>query len=165
MSIRKAERERRYRLLQVHTQAENDHDIDAVMATFAPTAEMVFNGLRFGDLESIRQAHIGFGMSSVPAPLLGVRQMIERVSYSDRHILVEARLFARHVGTFFGFPPSNQELELYNTAAYLFDETDKLISERVVMNWGPITLPYALSVAASAPGLAEESSISRSFLP
>jgi hypothetical protein len=149
MPISKSERERRYRLLQVHTEAENDHDIDAIMATFAPTAELVFNGLRFTDLASIREAHIGFGMSALPAPLVGVRQVIERVSYGDQHIIVEARLFARHEQTFNGYPPSHQELELYNVAAYLFDDTDKLVSERVVMNWGPITLPYALSQANS----------------
>src|SRR5688572_12213633 len=104
MPISKTERERRHALLQIHTEAENDHDIDAVMATFSQSAVMVFNGQRFTDLESIRLAHVGFGMSQLPGSLAGVRQVVERVSYSDRHILVEARMFARHVGPFFGYP-------------------------------------------------------------
>ncbi len=150
MPIGRTERERRYRLLQVHTEAENDHDIDAVMATFAPHAEMVFNGLRFDDLASIRAAHIGFGMSSAPAPLLGVRQEILRVSYSDRYVIVEARLYAVHAETFYGYPPSNQQIVMHNTAAYLFDETDKLVSERIVMNWGPFAIP-GTSLDGGAP--------------
>ena len=146
----KSERERRLRLLKVHADAENDRDIDAIMATFAPDAVMVFNELRFPDLLSIRIAHMGFGMSSLPAGLEGVRQEHERISYSDSHIIVEGRVFAKHVAPLFGYPPSHQQVEMFYTATYLFNQADLLISEHVVMNWGPITLPYALSVGAGA---------------
>jgi hypothetical protein len=146
----KSERERRLRLFQVHADAENDRDIDAIMATFAPDAVMVFNEIRFTDPVSIRIAHMGFGMSAVPAGLEGVRQEHERIRFSDNHVLVEGRVVAKHVAPLFGYPPSNQQVEMFYTAAYLFNQADLLISEHVVMNWAPITLPYALSLAPAA---------------
>ena len=58
------ETDRRRRLLAAHYAAENDHDLDRIMATFARDAEMIYNGQRFGDPESIRWAHGYIGLSA-----------------------------------------------------------------------------------------------------
>lgn len=150
MTLDEHERKRRHRLVQAHMAAENDHDIDAIMATFASKTEMVFNGQRFEDLEQIRSLHIGFGMSSLPGGLHGIRLVPERETFGEEHVLIEARLFATHTGVIQGYPPTNQEVELYYTATYRFDRHGKLASERVVMNFGPITLPYTLSLIQGA---------------
>ena len=59
-----AEQERRRALLAAHYAAENDHDLDRIMATFASGAEMIYNGQRFADPESIRWAHGYIGLSA-----------------------------------------------------------------------------------------------------
>jgi predicted ester cyclase len=51
---------------------------------------------------------------------------------------VEGRLRGKHVGEFQGFPPTGRDVELPFVAFYRFDDAGKLVSERVVMNLGPL---------------------------
>ena len=52
MQIDAAERERRRTLLAEHYDAENEHDLKRIMATFSPGAEMRYNGRSFADPEA-----------------------------------------------------------------------------------------------------------------
>lgn len=138
MPIDERERRRRRELVQAHMAAENAHDIDAILATFAPNAEGVLNGLTVHNAEELRQFHILFGMSSYPGALLDTRVVPEREHFSDGEIIIEGRLAARHAGPFLGLPPTQAPVELFYTAIYRFDESGKLASERIRMNWGPL---------------------------
>ena len=62
MPITDSEKTRRRALLKTHYDVENDHDLNGIMATFAPDGEMLYNRQRFTDPQSIRDAHglIGF---------------------------------------------------------------------------------------------------------
>ena len=62
MPITDSEKARRRRLLKAHYDVENSHDMDAIMATFSPDAEMLYNRIPFTDPQSIRDVHglIGF---------------------------------------------------------------------------------------------------------
>ena len=66
MQIDAAERERRRTLLAEHYDAENEHDLKRIMATFSPGAEMRYNGRSFADPEAIQWAHGYIGLSAAP---------------------------------------------------------------------------------------------------
>jgi len=135
MPIDQAERERRRTLLRAHYAAENDHDMSRIMRTFAARTEMIYNRQTFADHDSIEQAHAYMGFQGNGA-LENLRTVAEHEHFTDDEIVVEGRLYAKHVGEFQGFPPTNRDVELPFAAFYRFDAAGKLISERVVMNLG-----------------------------
>jgi hypothetical protein len=137
MPIDDAERERRSALLAAHYRAENDNDLDGIMATFAETGEMVYNRQSFADHDSISQAHAYMGFSAAGA-FRGLRAIRDQEHFTDHEIVIEGRVCGTHVGEFQGFPPTGQEVELPFVAFYRFDAAGKLTSERVVMNLGSL---------------------------
>lgn len=136
--ITAAEKDRRLRLYQAHTDAENDHDLDAIMATFADRAENSFNTTMFFGYQEIANAHAGFGFSEFPGALEGLRSQTEAIYYTEDAIVAVVRLFGRFVRPLGVFPPTNRDVELIGMSAYRFDAEDKLAHERVVMNFGPL---------------------------
>ena len=138
MPISDAERQRRRALLDAHYEPENDHDLDRIMETFSNEAEMIYNGQAFHDHDGIRAAHVYLGMSSTRGAFRGVQHVRDRVHVTDDEIVVEGRLCGTHVGEFQGFPPTNRDVELPFVAFYRFDEDQKLVSERVVMDLGSL---------------------------
>jgi SnoaL-like polyketide cyclase len=89
------------------------------------------------DVASIRLAHeyIGFGAAGA---FRGVQTVCDREHLTADEVVVEGRLLGTHVGEFQGFPPSERDVELPFVAFYRFDAGEKLVSERVVMNLGPL---------------------------
>ena len=71
MPIDAREQERRRTLIEEHYAAENDHDLERIMDTFADDAVMQFNHLPLEDDEGIRGAHIALGgLLAVPEDLV-----------------------------------------------------------------------------------------------
>ena len=52
--------------------------------------------------------------------------------------MIEGRVSGRHEQEFFGFAPTDRDVEMPFIAFYRFDNNGKLSSERVVMNLGPL---------------------------
>jgi hypothetical protein len=131
--------ERRRALLRAHYAAENANDLDRIMGTFSNAAatEMLYNRQAFGDHPSIRQAHVYIGFSAAGA-FGGLRTIADHEHLTADEIVVEGRLCGKHVGEFQGFPPTGRDVELPFVAFYRFDDGGKLVSERVVMNLGPL---------------------------
>ena len=138
MPISDAERERRRALVAAHYDPENDHDLDRTMETFSNEAEMIYNGHAYRDHDGIRAAHVYIGLSSTAGAFRGVRNVRDREHITDDEIVVEGRMCGTHVGEFQGFPPTNRDVELPFVAFYRFDENQKLVSERVVMDLGAL---------------------------
>lgn len=139
MPIDEKERARRRALLRAHYAAENAHDIDRIMKTFAaPDAVMLYNHQPFEDPDSIRAAHGYMGFSSAPGAFTGLQTNIDHEHFTDDEIVVEGRLCGRHSGEFLGFPPTDRDVVLPFAAFYRFDAGGKLVSERVVMDLGPL---------------------------
>jgi predicted ester cyclase len=130
------ERERRAALLAAHYEAENAHDIERIMATFAPGAEMIYNGQHFTVADHIQWAHTYIGMSALPGGFTDLRSVRDREHYTDDEVIVEGRLLATHTGEFQGFAPTGQEVVLPFITFYRFDASGLLASERIVMNLG-----------------------------
>jgi hypothetical protein len=132
------DRARRRALLDAHYAPENGHDLDGVMRTFAPNAEMLYNGQAFRDHDGIRAAHTYIGMSSDHGAFRNLLTVRDREHVTDDEIVVGGRLCGTHVGEFQGFAPTHRDVELPFVAFYRFDADGKLTSERVVMNLGPL---------------------------
>ena len=135
MPVSENEKARRKALLKTHYDVENGHDMNGIMATFSPDAEMRYNLIPFRDPQSIRDGHSYIGFSGDGA-IEGIHNIIDGEHFTDDEIIVEGRLCGKHVGDFQGIKATGCNVELPFVAFYHFDKTDKLISERVVMNLG-----------------------------
>ncbi len=138
MPIDTREQERRRALIKEHYAAENNHDLDRIMDTFADDAVMHYNRLRFEDDEQIRGAHTFVGMSASPGAFSGFRHTIDAEHYTDEETVVEGRMCGKHSKELLGYAPTERDVELPFVAFYRFDDNGKLTSERVVMNLGPL---------------------------
>ena len=130
MPITDSEKARRRRLL-AHYDVE--HDMGATMATFSPNGEDLQPKT---DPQSIRDAHVRIGFAGTHGALGDLHNNIDSEHFTDDEIIVEGRLCGKHVREFLGFEATGRYVELPFVAFYNFDKTDKLISERVVMNLG-----------------------------
>jgi predicted ester cyclase len=120
----------RTRLLDEHLAAENRHDLDGIMETFAAGAALVLNGHAFTDRSTIRRAHEGLGFGDRGAfSDLRVDEVARFVTPAA--IVLEQRLSGRHTGTFEGIAPTGQRFEVPLCTVYVFDPDARLASERV----------------------------------
>ena len=138
MPIDPTERQRRSDLVRAHFAAENAHDADGILGTFAPEAVMLYNRQVFPDPVSIRAGHSYIGMTAAPGAFAGLRAEIDAEHFTDSEVVIEGRLTGKHAAEFGGFPPTGREVELPFVSFYRFDAAGKLVSERVVMNLGPL---------------------------
>jgi len=138
MPITDSEKTRRRALLKTHYDVENDHDMNGIMATFAPDAEMLFNRTPFTDPQSIRYAHVLLGFSGTDGAIKDIHNYIDAEHFTEDEIIIEGRLCGKHVGEFQGIEATGRNVELPFVVFYHFDKTDKLISERIVMNLGAL---------------------------
>ena len=137
MPIDHAERERRRALLAAHYDAENDHDLDRIMATFSAGGEMIYNGQLFADPESIRQGHTYIGFTGAGGAFGGLVTTRDREHFTADEIVVEGRLCGRTAASFRDSRRGRQ-VELPFIAFYNFARNGLLVSERVVMNLAPL---------------------------
>ena len=138
MPITDSEKARRRALLKTHYEVENAYDMDGIMATFAPESVMLYNRIPFTDPQSIRGAHDLIGFSGTDGAFKDIHNYIDVEHFTEDEIIVEGRLCGKHVGEFQGIEATGRNVELPFVAFYHFDKTDKLISERVVMNLGAL---------------------------
>ena len=138
MMIDERECERRRALIRAHYAAENDHDLERIMKTFAEDGVMLYNRQTFDSGDGIRWAHGYIGMSSAEGGFAGIKNVIDGEHFTADEIVIEGRLCAKHVGEFLGFAPTERDVELPFVAFYRFDAKGKLASERVVMNLAPL---------------------------
>ncbi len=68
MPITDSEKTRRRALLKTHYDVENDHDMNGIIATFAPDGEMLYNRIPFTDPQSIRDVGVLNGRATQPHP-------------------------------------------------------------------------------------------------
>ena len=135
MHVDRHERARRRRLVQAHMDAENAHDLDAIVATFSPTSMNSFNLDEVpGDPDVVRQAHQDFGFGPTPGALEGTQVLPEREYFTDEAIVIEGFVTGRHVGPIGGLPPSNQLIRAPYVAIYVFGEDELRASERTVLD-------------------------------
>ena len=130
------EQDRRRALLAAHYAAENAHDLEGIMATFARDAEMTYNGQRFAEPGHIRWAHAYIGLTAEAGAFSPLESIRDSEHFTADEIVVEGHLRGRHVGEFQGYAPTGREVVLPFVTFYRFDARGLLASERIVMNLG-----------------------------
>ena len=119
-------RSRREELVRRHMEAENVHDFDAVIATFAhPRYELIATG-QVHDGEPAVREYFRETRSAFPDQ----RNELIALHHADDAVIVEFWLLGTHRGPLLGIPPSGKPFRCRMTAVFLFDGSG-LVCERV----------------------------------
>ena len=121
--------------LEEHIRAENQHDVEAIMRSFAPGGVLVFNGVAMGNHAVIRTVHeqLGFGQGGGFSDL---RIEVKHRYVSEEAITLEQVVTGTHTGEWMGISPTGRKIAVAVCTVYKFDREGKLVSENVYMDTG-----------------------------
>ena len=133
-------REERESVVRRHMEAENVHDYDAVIATFAhPRYELIATD-RVHDGEAEVRAYFKESRSAFPDQ----RNELIALHHLDDGVLAEFWLLGTHRGPLMGFEPTGKEFRCRMAALFLFDGA-KIVCERVYFDTATILRQLASS--------------------
>jgi steroid delta-isomerase-like uncharacterized protein len=117
-------------VLRRHLDAENDHDLDAIMATYAADPFIVLNGHEIRGVEKVRLFHERFGF--------GGQGSFDHVNVAERKrhvttdaIVIEQTLSGRHAGEYEGLAATGKRFNVAVCSVYRFNADGLLTSEDV----------------------------------
>lgn len=113
-----------------HLAAEDAHDVDAIMATFAPDAVLGLNGELYRGHALIRTVHERFGFGGTGA-FSDLRVEERRRHVSADTIVLEQTLSGRHTGRWEGLAATGRRFALAICTVYRLDVEGRLVSEMV----------------------------------
>jgi hypothetical protein len=117
-------------LLDEHLAAENDHDLDRVMATYGAEPLIVLNGQRIEGAAAIREFHRSFGFGTDGS--FSEVHVAERTRHhAAGAIIIEQTLSGVHTGTWMKKPPTGRRFEAHVCTIYRFDAAGMLAAEHV----------------------------------
>ncbi len=126
-------REHREALVRRHMQAENVHDFDDVIATFAhPRYELVGTG-RVHDGEEEVRAYFQQSRGAFPDQ----RNELHALHHADDAVLAEFDLLGTHLGPLGDLAPTGRAFRVRMAALFVFEGAD-LVCERVYFDSGSI---------------------------
>ena len=128
-------RARREAIVREHMEAENRHDYDAVINTFAhPRYELMATGQVFDGENEVRRY---FALSRAPFP--DQRNELVSLRHADDAVVVELDLLGTHQGPLRGLEPTGRTFRSRMAALFIFaDGRDRIICERVYFDSGDI---------------------------
>ena len=128
-------RARREEVVRRHMDAENEHDYDTVLATFAhPRYELMATGQVFDGEAEVRRY---FEVSRTPFP--DQRNELVSIRSTDDAVVVELDLLGTHLGRLGYAAPSGRAFRSRMCALFVFQEGgDGIVCERVYFNPGDI---------------------------
>jgi steroid delta-isomerase-like uncharacterized protein len=135
-------RARREAVVRRHMEAENDHDYDTVLATFAhPRYELMATGQVFDGEAEVRRY---FELSRTPFP--DQRNELVSIRSTDDAVVVELDLLGTHEGPLRGHDASGKTFRSRMAALFIFEEDgDGIACERVYFDSGDILRQLGLS--------------------
>ena len=121
-------RARREAVVRVHMEAENRHDYDAVIGTFAhPRYELMATGQIFDGETEVRQY---FTLSRTPFP--DQRNEVVSMRSTDDAVIVELDLLGTHEGPLRGIEASGRTFRSRMAALFIFEDGGEgIVCERV----------------------------------
>jgi steroid delta-isomerase-like uncharacterized protein len=126
-------RAHREALVRRHMEAENVHDFDAVIATFAhPRYELIATD-QVHDGEAAVRAYFRESRGAFPDQ----RNELIALHHADDAVIAEFWLLGTHCGPLMGIAPSGKEFRCRMAALFLFDGPS-LVCERVYFDAGTI---------------------------
>ena len=138
--------------LAEHLRAENAHDVEAILATFATDAAVVWGGKEYEGREAIGRLHEGMGFGNEGA--FSELEIVEiHRHHAERAIVVEQRLRGRHTGTWEGVAATGKVVDVPVCTVYELDGDGHITSERPYVDrwmlWKQIRDGGARSVSAA----------------
>ncbi|MBX3024359.1 ester cyclase [bacterium] len=128
-----AVRRQREALVRRHMEAENEHEYEVAIGTFAhPRYEIIATDRVFDGLEEVR-AYFRESRTAFPDQ----RNELIALHHADDAVIAEFWLLGTHRGPLMGIEPTGRGFRCRMTAFFLFDERG-LICERVYFDAGTI---------------------------
>jgi steroid delta-isomerase-like uncharacterized protein len=150
-------RERRERIVREHADAENVHDFDTALGSFAhPRYEIVPSGEVIDGPDAVAAYY-----RETRAAFPDQRNEVHALHHADDAVLMEFTLHGTHRGPFRGLPPTGRAFSCRMLAVFAFDD-DRLVAERVYFDQAtilrqlgiahdPLTLRGRLATVANHP--------------
>jgi len=128
-------RARREEVVRRHMEAENVHDYDTVLGTFAhPRYELMATDQVFDGEDEVRRY---FEVSRTPFP--DQRNELVSMRSTDDAVVVELDLLGTHQGPLGGVEPTGRTFRSRMCALFIFEDGgDGIVCERVYFNPGDI---------------------------
>ncbi len=135
-------RARREAVVRSHMEAENVHDFDAVIGTFAhPRYELMATGQVFDGEDEVRQY---FTQSRTSFP--DQRNELVSLRSTDDAVVVELDLLGTHEGPLLGIEPTGEAFRSRMCALFIFEDGgDGIVCERVYFDSGDILRQLGLT--------------------
>jgi hypothetical protein len=118
------------RCLTAHLDAENRHDLEAIMATYVADPRVAINGQTFLGRERVQMFHERFGFGGNGA-FSGLRVNERKRHQAESAVIIEQTLLGTHTGVWQGIQPTHQSFEIAVCTVYSFGDCGKLASEDV----------------------------------
>jgi hypothetical protein len=120
----------RLEVLAAHLEAENRHDLAAIMATYVDDPVVVINGVAVRGRAGVEKFHARFGFGGAGS-FADVR-VDERARHVTRDaIAIEQTLSGHHVGDWDGLAPTQRRFSIAVCTVYRFAPSGLLESEDV----------------------------------
>jgi steroid delta-isomerase-like uncharacterized protein len=122
-------RQRREEIINRHVEAENGHDVEAVIATFhQPRYEL--NGVPSDGTEAVRELLQGLmaGFPDLHADIIG------KLRHADDAVFGEVLITGTHSGEWAYIPPTGRRIEVPVAGMFEFDG-DRLLCEKVYIDF------------------------------
>ena len=128
-------RARREAVVRLHMEAENQHDYDAVIATFGhPRYELMATGQVFDGEDEVR-GYFAASRGAFPDQ----RNELVSLRSTDDAVVVELDLLGTHLGELRGQAPTGGTFRSRMAAIFVFEDgTDRITCERVYFDSGDI---------------------------
>lgn len=116
--------------LKTHLDAENAHDLDAIMATYTATPRVTINGQVFAGTDAVRLFHDRFGFGGDGA--FSQVNVVERARHACGLVVVlEQTLSGVHTARWQGQTATGRRFEIPVCTVYTFTTEAALASEDV----------------------------------
>jgi steroid delta-isomerase-like uncharacterized protein len=124
-------RQRREEIVNQHVEAENRHDIEATIATFAhPRYEV--NGVPSDGEEAVREL-----LEGLTVGLPDLHAELGKVRHADDAVFGEGLITGTHNGEWAGIPPTGRRVEIPIVGIFEFDG-DGLLCEKVYFDMASV---------------------------
>jgi steroid delta-isomerase-like uncharacterized protein len=118
----------RLKLVNEHVRHENNHDLEAIMATFGSTAHYDDEpwDAHYAGRDAVRAFYEGL-LQALP----GLRIDVVHTHASGTAVVLEVIIRGQHLGTWRGLPATGAQIELPLCGIFTFDESERLAGERI----------------------------------
>lgn len=124
------QRDARLQSVQAHLDAECQHDLDAIMATFTAQPGFALNGMEAAGYDVVRGLYDGFGFGQ-QGSFADIQVEVKQQYVGDDSVTVELMFRAKHAGEWQGIAATGRAIEIPLCAIFTFDAKNKVASERV----------------------------------